>query len=330
MKFILLADTHIGLNKDNSIFHNVTINLFNEIKKVSVEQNIQDIAILGDVFHSRKILSSRSKDTAYEIFRKILIDNSVILVSGNHDIYYKEKYNPNWLEIFYDCGNVSVVDCWPKIYDNCIFVPWGYPIYEIENKEDLYLFGHFEINSFLMNDSYECKNSKLNISDFKDFKHVYSGHFHTPSSNGNITYIGSPFQQTFHDVNSARGYYIFDDGDLEFIEFTSAPKFIKLKASETINEEDVRRNFVKIIFKDESISEIEKTVALIESYKPVSLNTATIIDNQDVIATEEIETQSNEEIFMNYVSSIKRPDHIKVEVLKTLFDMFKKDIENDV
>jgi len=76
-----------------------------------------------------------------------------------------------------------------------------------------------------MNDYAECSNAMLNAEDFKKFKHVYSGHFHLPSTKGNITYLGSPFQHTFNDVGSIRGYYIFDDGKLEFIEFTNAPKF---------------------------------------------------------------------------------------------------------
>jgi hypothetical protein len=49
---------------------------------------------------------------------------------------------------------------------------------------------------------------------------VLSGHFHHKSSDGQITYVGTPGEITWSDYNDKRGFHILDteSGELEFIE----------------------------------------------------------------------------------------------------------------
>ena len=54
---------------------------------------------------------------------------------------------------------------------------------------------------------------------FEKFDTVCSGHFHHRSSNGNINYLGNPYELTWADFEDPRGFHIFDTDtrELDFI-----------------------------------------------------------------------------------------------------------------
>ena len=55
----------------------------------------------------------------------------------------------------------------------------------------------------------------MNIDVFDKFDVVYSGHFHTRSTNGKISYLGNPYEMFWNDVNDPRGFNIFDTETLK-------------------------------------------------------------------------------------------------------------------
>jgi hypothetical protein len=54
---------------------------------------------------------------------------------------------------------------------------------------------------------------------FEKFEYAFSGHFHHKSDNGNVYYLGNPYQITWSDYKDPRGFHIFDTEtrELEFI-----------------------------------------------------------------------------------------------------------------
>ena len=50
---------------------------------------------------------------------------------------------------------------------------------------------------------------------FKKFDKVFSGHFHTRSNQGDIYYLGNPYEIYWNDFESTRGFTIFDTETLE-------------------------------------------------------------------------------------------------------------------
>jgi len=50
----------------------------------------------------------------------------------------------------------------------------------------------------------------MGMEAFKRFEQVWSGHFHTKSSQGNITYLGSQLEFTWADAHDPKYFHIFD------------------------------------------------------------------------------------------------------------------------
>jgi len=299
-RLLLVTDTHLGLYKSSDIWHNVVTNLFKEIVDKAVKSNIDTIIHLGDFFHERKVTNTKTLSVAREI-EDILKPVKMFIITGNHDIYYKNQLKPSSLQIFENSPNITIIYktmIWSgkskeEIY--CL-IPWGSELPSKEGYPYPYVFGHFDINGCYMNNKKTCDKGRYNLSDFSLFDKVYSGHFHTPSINGNIQYLGSPFQQTFHDVGNTTGYYIFNNGSLEFIEFTDYPKFTIIKSSDIIEKEMVEGNMVKLVFEENlGTNENMKIVERVQSFSPISFSvdfSSIPIEEDEETGDFEIETHS--------------------------------------
>lgn len=243
MRLLFVADSHLGIYKSNDFYHNVVYNLFSEIRDVCITRNIDTILHFGDFFDERKALNTKTQNVAHRI-ASILEGLTTFILVGNHDIYYRDKLDPTALELFKNYDHINIVDKQFKLGD-IVLVPWGV----LPDSGSGYCAGHFDIMGFKMN-NYYTSTKGIDPKILGRFKHVYSGHFHIPNSHSNVTYLGSPYAHTFNDVDSRRGYYIWEDGELEFIEFEFAPKF-KIIHTSTINKEEVQGNHVKLVFDED-------------------------------------------------------------------------------
>ena len=83
---------------------------------------------------------------------------------------------------------------------NILFMPWinseNYQLCldSMKDSSSSIMFGHFEINGFEMYKAY-CNNG-METEIFKKFDTVLSGHFHHKSDNGNVYYLGTPYELT--------------------------------------------------------------------------------------------------------------------------------------
>jgi DNA repair exonuclease SbcCD nuclease subunit len=57
---------------------------------------------------------------------------------------------------------------------------------------------------------------------FKRFERVFSGHFHKQQDDGHVRYLGAPYEITWHDYNSKKGFHILDTETRE-LEFYQNP-----------------------------------------------------------------------------------------------------------
>jgi DNA repair exonuclease SbcCD nuclease subunit len=327
---IMTADTHLGIYKSSETYHTTTINFFKTVIDTCIRENINTIIHLGDWFDERKFINILTLDVSaiiVEMIEKAGI--MLIIIAGNHDTYYKDQIKPTSLSIFKEWKNVTVID-YPCVFDDFTIIPWHTETPEMLEKGGKYLLGHFEINDFDLTPSYKTNKFKFNPSDFSKFEQVITGHFHTPSHKRNITYLGSPYHQTFNDVAGVRGYYIFDNGNLEFIEFTDYPKYVIIDTETKYLPENIKGNFIRLKFlRDYGINENMKIIENVQMLEPLELypDYSGISITQDIKSEEkhmDIKMKNHKDIFFEYIDKSVVPEHLNKDTMKKMVDSLLK------
>jgi DNA repair exonuclease SbcCD nuclease subunit len=271
------SDIHLGLSQDSPIFHKISLDFAKWASDYYKSQDIDEIVIPGDIFHNRSHISVETLTVAREFFNYFK-DFTVYISTGNHDCFKKDSSDINSIKLLDGWNNVHIIDNKPIVLETNFnktigFVPWGT---EISNfpKCDI-MFAHLEISSFYMNSYKVCEHGFSYKDLFKYSNYIISGHFHKKDhrkfENGEILYLGSPFQHNFGDIFDSRGIYIFDlkDNSFEFIENNISPKHCRLSIKEDINEDTIKNNFVSIVIDNDATEEdINSYAAKVAAFNP--------------------------------------------------------------
>lgn len=282
-KVCCFSDLHLGVHQNSTQWHDIAIEFGKWMKKELKKRKIKDIIFCGDLLHYRDEVAVNTIQATSE-FLSILNDFNIVMIPGNHDCYFKNNSSVHSLSILKGHKNILVYDklttdiCFGK---KLTFCPWGVDVDEIPKSD--FVFGHFEIASFKLNEHKLCEHGFTSEDLFKKSPSIITGHFHTRQtreySNGNIYYLGSPYNMDFGDSTEDRGISILDinTGELEFIANKVSPKHRKLKLSE-IKESNALiecyapQNFVKFVIDTKfTPEEVEEWIEKINSYKPLSL-----------------------------------------------------------
>ena len=234
MKICILGDTHLGARGDSIDFHNYFERFYDQIFfPYLVENNIKVVFQMGDLFDRRKFINFNSLYLARKYFFDKLKQHDITLYAlvGNHDVAYKntlEVNSPNLLLKGYD--NIKIYDEFETVDFDGIkvdVVPWICD----ENEADIFAkikdskaqicFGHFEISGFEMDKGNVCEVG-IDKQALSKYDIVLTGHFHHKSNDGNITYVGTPYEMTWADFNDTKGFHIFDT-DTRELEFVKNP-----------------------------------------------------------------------------------------------------------
>lgn len=331
-KVAIFSDLHLGIYGNSTEWHKIALDWADWIVGDLKKRKIKDILFLGDFFHNRSEISVLTTHVASEIISKFKEFN-MIMVIGNHDCFYKNRADVHSLGLLKGHDNLTIVDNPLQITafgKSLMFVPWFVDV--PEGKYD-YLFGHFEIISFKMNNFKVCDHG----SDPMDFlasktDKVFSGHFHNRHSKkyneGSIHYVGNTFPMDFSDVGNTRGYHILDieTGDLEFFENSVSPKFIKILLSEIgdVKEDDIQGNIVKLIIdKDVSDEEFEKFKAYIRKFSPHQFESEFNVSSRTIDNVETIDSIDLVEQFAEFQAQLKleKEQDVRVgNIIKTLYE----------
>jgi DNA repair exonuclease SbcCD nuclease subunit len=326
---LLVGDTHLGIYKSADLWHDATILLFKEIIDVCKKRCIDRIIHLGDFFDNRRHLNIKTLSNALKI-AELLHEAKleVFIIIGNHDTFYKDKIHPTSLSVFEEHPNIKIIDE-VTVMEDMVMVPWATEMKDIPDAR--YALGHFEINGFPVVQRFEFYKSDINITNFSRFEQVFSGHFHIPSHKNNITYLGAPFQFNFGDAGSKRGYYVFEDDKLEFIQYKDAPEFVVVTTDEQIKPEKIRGNIVKLVYKkDYGTSENMKILEQVQIYQPIQLFTDFARMSSNIVSangddTENIQLKSTRDILTEYIEKMEKPDHIKIATLRQVISGLLKE-----
>jgi DNA repair exonuclease SbcCD nuclease subunit len=135
------------------------------------------------------------------------------LILGNHDLHFREDRKTNSMVIAKELPNIVFIDEITEI-DNVLFVPWliNKESETIGNYQVKYVFGHFELGGFYMNNQVQLpEDGHLSANVFTYPDYVFSGHFHKRQNKGKIHYIGNCFPFDYRDIwDNNRGAMILE------------------------------------------------------------------------------------------------------------------------
>ena len=230
-KVALVTDTHFGARSDSITFDNFFRKFYEETFFPELDKRgIDTIFHLGDCFDRRKYINfntlSSCRDYFFDQAKKRGI--KVVMIVGNHDTFFKNTNDVNSPHLLLQDYDNIVAYSSPIDYNvdglSILLMPWictdnyNECMEAMKKSKSQVMFGHFEIAGFQMYKGHE-NDEGFDPKIFEKFDMVCSGHFHHRSSNGNINYLGNPYELTWADFEDPRGFHIFDTStrELDFI-----------------------------------------------------------------------------------------------------------------
>lgn len=232
MKVAVLGDTHFGARNDNQAFHDYFEKFYSDVFFPTLkERGIKRIIQLGDLFDRRKYVNFYTLKRARDYFFDQLVINDLHMdvFVGNHDTYFKNTNEVNspdlllqdyllYVRVYSEPTDIYLDDL------KVTLLPWvcsgNYEqcMNHIQNTDSQVLFGHLELAGFEMHRG-AINDHGMDVKPFDKFDLVMSGHYHHKSSQGNIHYLGTPYEMTWSDYDDPKGFHIFDTEtrELEFI-----------------------------------------------------------------------------------------------------------------
>jgi len=222
MKLCILGDTHFGARGDSLDFHKYFQKFYDEVFfPYLIENDIRVVFQMGDLFDRRKFINFNSlylsRKYFFEKCERLGIKLHTLI--GNHDVAYKNTLEVNSPSLLLnEYSNIEIYEEFDTVdFDGVSIdvVPWICD----DNVDDIFnrmkeskaqiCFGHFEIAGFEMDRGNVCE-SGIDKQSLSKYDVVLTGHFHHKSTDGNITYIGTPYEMTWADWNDPKGFHIFD------------------------------------------------------------------------------------------------------------------------
>ena len=344
MKIALITDTHFGARNDNINFNEYFYKFYEGIFFPYLQQNnIKHCIHLGDVLDRRKYVSYRIAKDFRERFITPFnhLQVQLHMIVGNHDIYFKNTNDVNSLTelLSQKFNNVHIyAEAQEVDFDGfpILLMPWINAQNEIyahgmidETRADT-LLGHLEIDGFQMYAGHESQGGTPK-SLFQKFDTVMSGHFHHKSDDGQIYYLGCPYEITWSDYNDPKGFHVFDTETRELHRVINPYKmFNKIyydDSNQNYKEHDVKQyrdQYIKLIvvnkkdlyefdkFTDRLLQADCHEVKIIEDFSDLDANTVSddIIENTEDTMTllgkyiDELNVNLNKDRLKNMMRSL--------------------------
>ena len=221
MKIALVTDTHFGARNDNQNVNDYFYKFYDNIFFPELEKRgITTCVHLGDVVDRRKFISFKIandfRQRFINRFAELGIDLHIII--GNHDTYYKNTNEVNSMEELVGKDRCNIYTG-PEVVEfdgvPIQFIPWinannyDESMTALSRSPAQIAMGHLEVNGFEMHKGHFADGS-YDKELFRRFDIVMSGHFHHKSDDGQIYYLGTPYEIYWSDYEDPRGFHIFD------------------------------------------------------------------------------------------------------------------------
>ena len=338
MKVAIISDTHYGARKGSKLFHDYFEKFHNDVFFPTIDkEGIKTVIHMGDAFDSRKGIEFKSLKWSKRVVFNPLRERGIKmhLMVGNHDAYYKNTNEINAVDLLLkEYDNVEVYSSPTEVSVGdlpVLFIPW---INEQNEKETNGVIkktkcpvamGHLELNGFVATPGHIMEHGH-DARAFNKFEKVFSGHYHARSDNGTVFYLGNPYEMFWNDVESPRGFTIFDTESLEHRPINNPYRlfykiFYEDTDHQTFNTSECENKIVKVIVRKKT--DTKKFEKFIDKLYTSGVADLKIVENFQLDESEEFEADESEDtmsILSRYI------DESETELNKTVIQSLIKEI----
>ena len=336
-KAACFTDLHFGKKSNSRQFNTDCENFIHWFIAEAQAANCETCIFLGDWHDTRRFVNVSTLN--YSMSNLELLNDSfetVYLILGNHDLYYREKREINSILMARNLKNIHIIEEITSV-GNCSFIPWlvDEEWKKVESLDSKYIFGHFEIPHFKMNAKVEMPDKgELQSHSFKRADLVFTGHFHKRQKKDNIWYIGNAFPHNFSDAwDEDRGMMFLEwDTDPIFKTWPDQPLYRTMKLSDVIDDPDYYLNdkVTARVTADVDLTYEETTFlkdTLMSQYKCRDIVLTSVArDDTEFEFSEDVEFQSVDQIVIEGLTSVESPS-ISSETLIEMYASLEVDLQ---
>ena len=279
-KAAVFTDIHFGKRSDSEQHNQDCLEYVYWFCKQVVENEVDTIIFMGDWFDNRSRLRVDTIDYSWQAIHALLsLKRPIYWLIGNHDLYFRNHRDVDSLPYLSTVGINTIRK--PQIIGDVLLCPWliGSEFADVPSHESQYVFGHFELPLFMMNENTAAPdNGGLHADHFITTNAVFSGHFHrrqlkVNANNIPVWYIGNCFAHDFNDINDRkRGCMLLEwGGEPEFLDWMDGPSYHRTTLSELTE-----------IYQNEQMDQFGAR-AVIECYDDVGLEIEEITEVRSVL-----------------------------------------------
>jgi len=261
------------------------------------------------------------------------------IIPGNHDVYFKNTNELCSLKelLGYFTSNVNII-MKPSVldYDGCKVgvLPWinnaNYEEYTkwIKTCEASIIGAHLELKGFEMMAGVTNPHG-MNADIFSRFEMVLSGHFHTKSTQGNVTYLGSQMEFTWSDVDDPKYFHVLDTETREITPIrnpiTMFKKVIYDDTNTDYNNIDISQfehKFIKIIVVSKNdLYMFDRFIDRLQGIETYELKIAESFEEYlgESVDDEKVSLEDTSQLLDSYVEAVDTDldkNHLKVQLRK--------------
>ena len=352
MKLAIINDTHTGVRNSSDIFQDYQARFYTEIFFPYLKKHgIKNILHLGDYYDQRRFVNFKALNHNRKVFLEPLKANGITMdiIPGNHDVYFKNTNELCSLKelLGYFTSNVNII-MKPTVLDyaglKVAALPW---INSTNYKKSMsfikrckanILAAHLELRGFEMMKGV-TGHSGMPSDLFAKFDAVYSGHYHTKSSRGNIHYLGSQMEFTWSDVDDQKYFHILDTDTAE-LEPVKNPLtiFKKVIYNDEVNDyskidpDEYNNKFVKVIVAQKTdLYRFDQYFDQLNNFKLHDLKIAESFDEYlgESVEDEKISLEDTTVLLDSYVDAVVT-DLDKVKIKMNLRELYAEAAAMDV
>ena len=309
MRVSVITDTHWSSRKSSRLFQDYFEQFYKNVFFPTLEQyGIDTIIHMGDAFDSRKSIDFVGLDWTRKVVLEPLSKYKVHLITGNHDVYFKNSNKVNSPELLLkDYQNIKTYSEPTEVNIgglNILLLPWinsenqDKSFKMIKNTKAKVVMGHLELQGFRVNKNLVMEEHGLEANLFSTFKKVFSGHYHTRSDNGTVFYLGNPYEIYWNDVNDPRGFTIFDTETLEHFHIDNPYRmfyniYYEDTPYQTFDVREYENKIVRVIVRKKS--DIKQFERFIDKLYNANIAELKVVENFAIEVSEDFEAFESED-----------------------------------